>query len=561
MENIFNKLKLKAWLFGGGGSNIKPSPSLIGGLQEVGLDVGKVSSLAKEVRRARRNQTSSEMLDMLQSEVGHDLARHTINEAKLAKLHSILDVLRNDSEDAAAASSDTEPSAADRLSSRPRPEFVSMFDAGKSETTHSKDKDHRQAKAEPLDARTLPSRKKKRRSRLSKAMLRVLYEDPVDVSGSSDSGDNLDDDATPTPLNQQSLAWLKSRKLDPNSAFNNKGDRPRSDSFQSIPSLRESLNAGKRNAVSTYSFDDHLPDGANNTERTPRVCSLGHMTTRPADESRLVSDVRTYVPSVHSDSDMQLHYTVVDTKSTEEDSPLSQQDVKFSSPTCKYYSVPVEVSLHRINVVDVDKPLEEGEVLRTKSFGGRHAASNSTAVQVERAKSALAASKARSKSLGNIMDNMESDDEVLIVRAPVAPSSSPMHSSYAHRGSTLGAPVPPSHRHSEGRPEERPREGEGEDIIIGGEEPGEEEMSSLDFKARTKVASMCLRDEPGQTQRLQQPPQSRQGRVCSFMGSESEGANSQRWEHIGGIGTAKNGMMKCRSLDNLMDAVPKAKTK
>lgn len=131
MCNIFYRFKQKF-----GTANIKSSVSASGELENLGsLDAGKVGAGSPKHRQKAK---SSELLDAIKSEMENDLARHTINEAKLAKLHSILDVLRESGE-----ASDSDPEQQPK-----RPEFLSVFDTGGTAQ---------------LNTRTLPGRQKKKR--------------------------------------------------------------------------------------------------------------------------------------------------------------------------------------------------------------------------------------------------------------------------------------------------------------------------------------------------------------------------------------------------------------
>lgn len=403
----FSRFKQKAWHFGTiTTANLKSSLSSNGGLAEFGLDNAsgrKAGSRSPKHERKVKSAYRSEILDALQSEVDMDLARHTINEAKLAKLHSIFNVLR-ETEDG-GGSSDGEI-----IERQPkRPEFLSVFDPDNGTDS----------------TKTLPSsvRKRKKRNRLSKAVLRVLREDSADDL-SSDSGDNLDDGPPPTTLNRRSIAWLQSRKQD--HEHNNLDGRPKSDTFQAIPRLRESLNAGKINKVSTYAFDDRSPKMNRKTGQTHNL----------EQHSRMSSEGSNIVP----------RHKVVDTRSQAEEESPSQQDVKFSSPVCKHYSVPVEISVHRISVKDVDEP-PEIEPSRTKSFDVSMKGKKAEELVIFQQKMLAPQTKPRSRSLGDA-DALESDDEVLLVRTPVT-NLSPAESPAMTRRSLVQVPNSPEEKELE----------------------------------------------------------------------------------------------------------------
>lgn len=463
-----SRLKQKAWHFGTlTAANLKSSTSANGGLTEFRFGTASGGKHGRKVKSAYK----SDILDALQSEVDTDLARHTINEAKLAKLHSILNVLREKEDSSDAEVSERQPE---------RPAFLSVFDAGNPADSYTK---------------TLPNavKKRKKRNRVSKAVLRVLREDSADLS--SDSGDNLDDGPPSSTLNRRSMAWLLARKHDKNSL----DARPRSDSFQKIPRLRESLNAGKINTVSTYAFADHSPK---------KLLPSGG-THKLEQQSRASSEGRSTVPR---QSHMTSHYKVMDTRSQVEDDSPSQQDTKYSSPVCKYYSVPVEISVHRISVKDVDE-LPEIEIGRTKSFDVSMKKTEAQELVTFQQRMLTQQDKPRSLSLGDA-ELLESDDEVLLVRTPVV-NRSPADSPAINRRSV--AQVPTS--------------------------PGAKEVTSLDFTSAG----------------LQRYSRSFVGTA----GREDGNANdvAQRW------GSGKNRVQrntsipKSKSLDDLDDSRPKTKSK
>lgn len=399
--------KMKAWHFGTlTTANIKTS------MAELGLDSSR-SPQNGSPKHGRK--TKSELLDVLKSEMESDLARHTINEAKLAKLHSILNVLR-DKEDL------NDPDLVDEpVESRDpkRPEFLRVFDAN------------------DTNAKTLPSnhRRKKRRNKVSKAVLRVLHEDLAAGDISSDSGDNLDDNGP--PLNRQSVAWLHSRNLEPQGP----DGRPRSDSFQTIPKLRESLNAGKISKVTSYAFDSPKKRplsrdvGHVSGERGHVTSQNGHVTGKGG-HATSVNLQEGGDDTSRRDEDTQLHYKVMD-----EDSP-SQLDSKYASPVCEHYSVPVQISVHRISVKNVDEEPPEMEVGRAMSFNVAMRPRRHKDVDVLASIHPSRLSerdKPRSRSLGE-MDMLGSDDEVLFVRAPVA-GHTPAGEGDHHNNASPSSPV------------------------------------------------------------------------------------------------------------------------
>lgn len=467
---IFSRFKKKALHFGTlTAANLKSSISSNGGLAELDAALGSKAGSKSPKHQRKVKSRSSEILDALQSEVDMDLARHTINEAKLAKLHSILNVLR-DSEDGSSDAEIPEKQAAgvpEKQQPSKRPEFLSVFDTGSGNDAYTK---------------TLPSgvRKRKKRDKLSKAVLRVLHENGADLS--SDSGDNQEDGPSPSTLNRQSMAWLQSRKPNLND------DRPRSDSFQSIPRLRQSLNAGRINKVSTYTFDEHSPK---KQPHSGEMHNLEHQVTLEGGGAR--------------HSHMTSHYKVIDTRSQMEEDSL---DVKYSSPVCKYYSVPVEISVHRISVKDVDEP-PEMEIGRTKSFDVGMKRKDAQDLLTFREKMQTRQEKPRSRSMGDAY-LLESDDEVLLVRNPL---QSPAGSPAMTRRSVAQVP----------------------------ESPGAREVTSLDFTTRRAIAA--------------------QRHTRSFIGSTTEESGDidsmQMWAKV----RRNVSFPKSKSLDDLSDSGTKPKSK
>ncbi len=576
VENLLSMFKLKTWSLGSiSTGTVKASSSMSGGLQDVGVSTLRGLKYGSKGSKAGKAY-SQEFLDMLESkleETGEtSLTRHTINVAKLAKLRSIVDVLRDTAGDTDDAS-DTDSTGLTQHNKQLQqhhtvPEFVKVFD------TTSKSTDM----VDPADPKTIKKRRK--RTKPSKKLgLRALLENSPDVS--SDSGDNLDDDGPPSStFNKTSMAWLQSRKMEMK-------NRPLSDSFHTIPRLRESLNAGKMNKVSNYSFDDHSPE----KERSQSVSNADLSTTATS-----LAHERSHVTSKDSDSerhktpsDIQVHYTVMDNRpNTEEDSPLLS-DPKFSSPVCKYYSVPIEISLHRISVIDVDKP-PEMEILRTKSFGTdvkRPKEGSGVKVPVRTDDSDITMSNSiqfRSRSLGEL-DYLESDDEVLVVRAPVANFSPPATkvaapqsaaSSLYSRGrvASVGGGTT---TYNTPRAHATPRV---HSMSVGGASGGQEEeevdgemLSSLDFTSiRRQVDHMTAAVAADTTTTTITTDYKRTSAIkrdsYQGRGGEHHEVAVQSWQDVGERGgeregeelVRKNPMAKARSLDNLMDdTLPRSK--
>lgn len=561
MEQILNKFKQKAWVLANlTAGSIKLSASMAN-IFESSSDSERVASSGSAAKsrskspshhKTKHSSSSPEFLAMLKSEME---GSQTINEAKLAKLHSIMSVLRSSDDPSGKKVPPGNSSGGQSTKKEGKPAFVDIFDSVKRNTTYSSS-----------------TKKRRKKSKLSKAMLRVLHEDSPDVS--SDSGDNLDEDPpTSSPLNKQSLAWLQSRKSDPYYGSSS-SDRPRSDSFQVIPKLRESLNAGKvsRVHVSTYTFDDPdlSPENCMSDEQEER-----HMTSRGiGGGDHVISVTHEYVrnhgtPTCDDDeshvtsegSVVPLHYRVIDTKNQAEE---ASQDSRFLSPVSKHYSVPIEVSVHRINVVDVDKEEEVMDIGRSRSFdttksrragkratGRKHDSvlSYSAAYEEEGITdaegSAISLTKPRSKSLDDI--DLKSDGEVLIIRTPISSANHSLDNSPNLQRRVVSGSGP-----AEVKPVVRPASN-----LEGG---GSVETSSLDFKANRARALSVGVGEEGEKQARRQSRSFHSSRD-DLVGADLPQGLAQSWEldHVG-VGRG-NSFPVSRSLDNLVDSVPKTKSK
>jgi len=378
--------------------------------------------------------------------------RHTLNEAKLAKLSSIITVLRQsvgedtgeDTGGNIAATAGNDAAAGRNQNKREStPEFLKMFEEQGKEGEKVKD-DHIQLENPPNDS---DKKKAKRKSRPPRTMLKAVREDGANNCRTSDSGEPGDTPpASENPtLNQQSLEWLASRKMSSGEDSN----------LQQIPILRESLHGSRPNRVNHYMFESLSSE----TKRS----LASEFKNRPFSESTEVTS------GLHQ----QLHYKLVDTRvqgETEEKTyqephkkgvtvttlknaprPLSlPASHTVSSPECKCYHVPVEVSVHRISVVDVDRQEEQAkaDIARTRSVdtrppgawskkdGSSQAAmersllSSSQAAGDEMAAGRFSGGvmlrapvssgsirKSRSRSMGDV-ELLSSDEEVLLVRAP-----------------------------------------------------------------------------------------------------------------------------------------------
>ena len=429
------------------GSSIRQSVTLTDGFPTA--KKGSPKSSPKHVRKAKSGHfDGGKILGILEGTDIRNLpaTRHTINEAKLAKLSSIITVLRQSVVEDNGGNSAENAAAVDGCGQRKRestPEFLSMFkEQGKEEREKAKD-DHIQLENPPKDS---DKKKTKRKSKPPRTMLKAVKEGGVDVHHISDSFDSDDGPSVEgnSTLNQQSLEWLASRK---------KSDEEDGDNLQKIPNLRESLHGSRPNRVNNYMFESQ------SAEVKPSLNKIAELKHRQDCESAEV------LGSQHQ----QLHYKLVDTKAQGEREERTNEELHeegtmmtaskncsqavsiptshaVSSPDCKCYPVPVEVAVHRINVVDVDRQQEEAkaDIIRTRSVDTRPTGAwskkdGSGKVLVEplpssqgsseaaigdkfsgillRAPSSASLRKSRSQSMGDV-ELLGSDEEVLLVRTP-----------------------------------------------------------------------------------------------------------------------------------------------
>lgn len=498
----------------------------------------------KPLRKSKSDQYDDpHILRMLS---GVPLTRHTINEAKLAKLNSIISVLRETVDDSSEGESQGGHHGGGEGSnggeSPPIPEFTSIF---------RMDKKVEEEKKQPKEN---GKRRQKRRSRPPRTMLHALREDLADNELSSDSGDNHDDDTSPVDsFNDQSMAWLASQKTNSGRG----GDswaRPQSDSFQVIRKLRESLNAGGRNKISNYTFENPLG------------------VQRVAEKGVDMED--------HKERKEQMHYKLVDTKSQAEEDPsvvtsprpfsmpAYSSPSEVSSPDCKCYPVPVEVSIHRISVVDVDKEREEqmkADVIRTRSvetkppvggherigrrkpmgeripvkFGKTDNNENSILLRPPSGKR-----KTRSRSLGD-MECLSSDEEVLLIRTPF---TGQLNIEAASR-------VPILSEQNEGTGSKFETVNSQFPVSPGG--PGA--MSSLDYTTRPETSANNSPTSPSSPTFISSSPtivrreKVERPRLALSVRME-DGNNHESW--VLGSTQPREGksLLKYRSLDNLIDS-------
>lgn len=602
MEQLFSKFKQKAWLFGSlsAASVVKHSTSLTNDLRALGLDTGgaghvpggRTGSADSSPRSLRKGKSAygQEFLQTLKSEMERDggtcACAHTINEAKLAKLHSILNVLRDDdAEDSGADSSPEQQQQQQRQHQRQSqlPEFLDIFEsphrvrggsASIDYSTHNNNNSNGSSNSSKvkmrhptIDGNGTGTKKRKKRSR---ALMNILRGNLADASSaSSDSGE---EPSSPTTLNEQSTTWLRSHKAGGGGGGGcgpGNDTRPRSDSFQAIPKLRESLNAGKRNrAVSTYDFDEQRRGGPAASGNRHHH----HHRNRKAPQSGLVhtsdgagfgaghsshggerASITLTGPADSSSSSAACAGTRVSVGGHHYQMVVVEDDVDTPSPSPPPPHPPahqdVEVSLHRINVTDVDKPADEEEEMarRSKSFdvrrrmppssrhrdgvdggGGGCGRSGGEGEGPVTGKHLLTMrDKARSRSTGDVVST---DDEVLVVRTPVQ-SPSPGNSPAVDRKRThfvrTSMPVGPTAAPPGKTHPPRPHSNEGE------------EFTSLDFTAVRAVANGTGTG-------------GRKGREDFFRSSrQSCDLIRTSWEYNDQVGMVTG---KSKSLDNLLEA-------
>lgn len=201
--------------------------------------------------------------------------------------------------------------------------------------------------------------------------------------------------------------------------------RPKSDSFNTIPNLRNSLSGSGKSKVPTYSFLEEMQ---------------GSVKLQTQQES-ITEDIDSLDDDERSDLSFAEHYRLIDEGQSDSEQepppsvaacnvdpcasllPTVDMTTTSSKPSdCTYY--PVEVSLHRINVVDVDRERIEREKRRksaslpspAKKPSRPLALSLATTMEVTQA----LGGKARSRSLGD-MDELESEEELIMVRSPMTP--------------------------------------------------------------------------------------------------------------------------------------------
>lgn len=291
-----------------------------------------------------------------------------------------------------------------------------------------------QSAGEALEAENQATKKNKLHS-----ILQVLRDDTMPESMEDNTRDPIEsadgshlhlpasstapfDDGTFSTLDRR----VRKRKL-----RSDQPSRPKSDSFNTIPNLRNSLSGRGKSKVPTYSFLEEMQSSVQ--LQTQRESSVEDIDSLDDDERSDLSFAEHYrlVDEGQSDSEQEPPPSAQTPKGPEYNvdpcaSLLPNVDMATTSskrPDCTYY--PVEVSLHRISVVDVDREETEQREKKRKTASlpspakkpSRPLALNlATTMEMSQALSA----KARSKSLGD-MDELESEEELIMVRSPMTP--------------------------------------------------------------------------------------------------------------------------------------------
>ena len=299
-----------------------------------------------------------------------------------------------------------------------------------------------------LDTENKESSVKKNKLR---SILRVLRDNTP--CSSSESGDNLEDLNESTdgnhlcsiiPVDDGTFSTLdrrvrrKKQHSHRNSTNNSqKSARPKSDSFNMIPALRGSLCVRGRSKVPTFSFLEEMQGSVQlSTQRESSTETLDSMDDDERSDASFAEHYR-LVDEHHSDNEHESHQSTPPPPALKEEesilatsaSPMPATVVSTSAKPSDYTRYPVEVSLHRINVVDIDVMERESKrraltlpsPTRTKT---RSLALNlpvhvdlSSSPSVNYAQSI----QGRSKSVGD-MEDLESEEEVILVRSPMIAS-------------------------------------------------------------------------------------------------------------------------------------------
>lgn len=318
----------------------------------------------RDTRKTHSGSFAPQFLNMLESEMG---SLEPDEASRFEKLASILSVLRDDSEAVAE-------------------------------------------KAKPKAHGTV----EKQKSKLSD-ILQVLRDDGPTVPKSTDSSDQVDigDAAIFSTLDRMP------RQKEPSAKSECK-----SDVSVSIPGLTGSL-ATLSNGINNYSFLEELEEYIGKQKEDNELGS--HFNS--AENTEMVKR-----GAGNSQESEKFHYKLIDSCQSEDelDSPhkynTRSESLVRNSKSSDFLSYPAEVSLHRINIVDVDKKQEMKKKAATLP---------SSHVSNPRPKTLFPSSglpekcppkppkKWRSKSVGDMEDLDSVQSELLLVRSPFTPSSTP----------------------------------------------------------------------------------------------------------------------------------------
>ena len=275
------------------------------------------------------------------------------------------------------------------------------------------------------------------------SILQVLRDDTP--NSSSESGDNLDDSIDSTDGDHQSSMpvedgtfstldrQVRKRKQQQNSTlgFVKPHSRPKSDSFNMIPNLRSSLSARGTNKVPTFSFFEGMQGSVQ--LQTQRESSVEELDSMDDDEKSDATFAEHYRLVDENQSDNEQEPPPPEPKGEESNQtslsgslPRATTAAKSSRPS-DWTCYPAEISLHRISVVDVDREKEEREKGRKvmtlpspQTNLNKRFLAPSLACTPEN--NLTKSAKLRSKSLGD-MDDLESEEELILVRSPMTPGN------------------------------------------------------------------------------------------------------------------------------------------
>ena len=289
--------------------------------------------------------------------------------------------------------------------------------------------------ADALEAENKATKKNKLHS-----ILQVLRDDTPpesagDNSSSRDSTESTDGNhlhvSSTIPIDDGTFSTLdrRVRKRKPRC---DQPSRPKSDSFNTIPSLRNSLNGRGKSKVPTYSFLEEMQSSIQ--LQTQRESSIEDINLLDDDERSDLSFAEHYrlVDEGQSDSEHENSPSAQTLKGIESNEaepsaslpPTMDMGRVSSSKHPDYTYYPVEVSLHRISVVDVDIEEVEREKRRKTASLPSPAKKPSRSLKLNLATtqeiSHRFSAKARSRSLGD-MDDLESEEELILVRSPMTP--------------------------------------------------------------------------------------------------------------------------------------------